>query len=131
MSRFKTCIPVNVGAVLKLLPPHSFVHGHKFNPETNQVEIEWEHDQLKTPYTFAMEFPVASLETKQIPRGVQVLNGGTTPQKAVEVSREKPEVVSQDETAPGEIASDSGGAPEPAAKGKRTKRAAVAGGDGA
>ncbi len=129
MSKFKTCIPVDVDAIKALLPSNSFIHGVTWNPEASQVELQWENDRLKTPYTFSVDFPIESLKAKQVVAGVTVLpdpNGGTTQQKAVATVAEKPETVAQQDEAPSPTTPDDSGQDQPA-KRKRAKGTPAAG----
>ena len=62
MSKFVTSIPVDVAAVKALLPPNSFLHGVTFNAETSSVDVTWENDAHKTPYTFPVPMSVPALQ---------------------------------------------------------------------
>lgn len=76
MSRFKTAIPVDVEAVKRMLPPGTYFHGVTWDPATQTLALEWEHDKVTSPYTFAADFPLAALEGKeQQPKYVKVLPG--------------------------------------------------------
>lgn len=61
MSKFKTAIAVDVESVKGLLPKGSFLHGVEWNKDNSSVELTWEHDALKTKYSFASDYPLAKL----------------------------------------------------------------------
>lgn len=67
MSRFLTTIDVDVQAVLEVLPPRAHPLDVRFNPETCQVEIEWDDDDLVTPWSFAHEYPLELLRARKLP----------------------------------------------------------------
>lgn len=71
MSRFKTIIPVPVAEVKAALPGNAYFHGIKLNDAKDAVVIEWEHDDFKTGYTFAVDFPLATLQARGVPDGVK------------------------------------------------------------
>lgn len=70
MSKFKTTIPISVAAVLAKLPARSYVEGTKLNEARDGVEVIWGCDDLRTGYTFPVEFPLANLEAGSRPQGV-------------------------------------------------------------
>ncbi len=77
MSKFITCIPVDVAAVIAALPPKSYVHSVELTPKlvnTGQpgvfntkfeVEVIWDNDDLKTAYTFPLPYPLEKLIVKK------------------------------------------------------------------
>lgn len=91
MSKFITSIPVDVEAIKAILPDRSYVHGATFNPQEGRVELVWEHDDYRTPYTFPVELPLSVLEMHGVdglPDGIKFVRPGVpTPQQ---VSLDKP-----------------------------------------
>lgn len=65
MSRFKTSIPVDVAAVIKLLPARSYVEAVTLSADRASVELVWGCDDLVTPYTFPVECSVADLQARR------------------------------------------------------------------
>ena len=61
MSKFKTSIPVDIKRVTDALPLSSYLEGVQFNRESSTVEVLWENDRLRTPFTFASEWPAEKL----------------------------------------------------------------------
>jgi hypothetical protein len=70
MSKFVTSIPVDVEAIKRSLPPGAFFHHVQAGVGLERVEVVWEHEGLKTPWDYPLEFPAALLGTKQLPAGV-------------------------------------------------------------
>lgn len=70
MSKFFTPIPVDVQRILDLLPRHTFIHGIKWNAEDKTVEIHWEHDRIRTKYTFPVKFEEFELLSDHYPSEV-------------------------------------------------------------
>ena len=83
MSKFKTVIPVDVAAIVGLLPKNSFVEAVTFDKDAGAVCVTWDNDRLKTPYSFAFDFPAENLKAQRIPEGVTV-EGVTVAGKPVE-----------------------------------------------
>lgn len=68
MSKFTTTIPVAVDEVIGNLPKGSFIHpisGIRLSENRRSLVLEWEHDDLKTPYTRPVEISVAMLNGKE------------------------------------------------------------------
>jgi hypothetical protein len=61
MSKHKTSVPVNVASVIAALPKNSYVHSAELNEARDGVDIVWENDAIKTPYTFPVEYPLDKL----------------------------------------------------------------------
>jgi len=61
MSKYKTCIAVDVQSVIDALPPGVYLHGVEWNESTRQVEIQWEHDALKSGLDHFVDCPRESL----------------------------------------------------------------------
>lgn len=57
MSKFKTSIPVQVEELIGRLPKGSSINGVTLRKDNSAVDVEWEHDNLQTPYTFAVDCP--------------------------------------------------------------------------
>lgn len=57
MSKFKTTIPVDLDGVLSKLPKGSAVLGITLREDKKAVEVVWDHDQFRTPYTFPVDCP--------------------------------------------------------------------------
>lgn len=70
MSQFKTQIPVNLQAVLDLLPAGSFVEGIDWGPDA--VYVRWSHHELVTPWTFHADAPLDRLKAKKLPEGATI-----------------------------------------------------------
>lgn len=87
MSKFVTSIPVDVESVRKLLPAKAFFIGLKFNAESSAVELSWEDDNLVTPYTDAIEFPVEALKNRQLPKLVRLRKDVVAERAAAENKR--------------------------------------------
>lgn len=75
MSKFVTRIPIDIHAVLELLPKRATPLDVLFNPNTATVEVHWDDDDLETGYTFPIEFPAPALEQGRVPPGVRVRAG--------------------------------------------------------
>jgi hypothetical protein len=78
MSRFHTPIPVDLEAIKKLLPQRGVhVHGVVVTQAKDhkdvKVVIDWECSELRTGFTFPVEFSVADLQAKKLPKGVTFL----------------------------------------------------------
>ena len=70
MSKFNTRIPVDVAAVVALLPRKSTVSGvslEQVDDGSHEVVVEWENDWMKSPFTFPVEWPVEKLRSREIP----------------------------------------------------------------
>lgn len=74
MSKFTTTIPVDVQEVVRALPAGSSVQKINVKLESSLttasplpvgIEIIWDNDQLKTPYTFPLDFPLKKLMRKK------------------------------------------------------------------
>jgi hypothetical protein len=75
MSRFHTPIPIDVEAIKALLPQRGLhIHGVLVTQDPEQkdvkVVVDWESGELRTPYTFPVEFSVEDLRGKKLPKGV-------------------------------------------------------------
>jgi hypothetical protein len=55
MSKFKTTIPVDVAGLIQILPKGSSIGPVTLRKDNSAVDVEWEHDDYVTPYTFAVE----------------------------------------------------------------------------
>jgi len=80
MSKFITTLPVDLAGVVKSLPAGSYLHAVRLNPVTSVVEIEWEHDAFRTPWTFGADFPLADLQGRKVPKHVTVVRRVPTPE---------------------------------------------------
>ena len=70
MSKFNTRIPVDVAAVVALLPRKSTVSGvslEQADDGSHEVVVEWENDWMKSPFTFPLDWPEDKLRSKEIP----------------------------------------------------------------
>ena len=124
MSRFKTTILVDVEAVKASLPKNAFIHGIRFVETPPSVELEWEHDDLKTPYTFSMEFSAADLQAKKLPADVKYTapaKGGTTQAKPIAAGPVKVDNVQQTNEGIGNTPAEPGEPAKPVAR--RNRRA--------
>lgn len=83
MSKFITSISVDLPSVVKALPAGSYLHAVRLNPVTSVVEVEWEHDAFKTPWTFCTEFPLGDLLGKRTPKGISLVRRVPTPEQKV------------------------------------------------
>ena len=124
MSKFKTVMMVDVEAIKRELPNNVFIHGVEFQADPPRVELTWEHDGLKTPYTFPLDYPLELLQARQVPKGVTVIEAprGTAGEKPVEPEAEKADTVTQTNESVGEPVTAVEQPEKPG--GKRGKRAA-------
>ena len=60
MSKFKTSIPVDVSQITNLLPARASVLEIRF--EGSAITVEWDDDDLVTPYMYALDFTVEQLQ---------------------------------------------------------------------
>lgn len=88
MSKFITRIPVDIEAVKRCLPPGAFFHGVQAGLGFESIDLVWEHDQLKTPWDYAIEFPAGMLGSNAVPKGVSDLRGIVQSPKPKVQSRE-------------------------------------------
>lgn len=68
MSQFTTSIPINMSEVLSRLPKGAFVHptrALRLSADGSRVELQWEHDHWRTPYTRPVEVSVAQLSGEE------------------------------------------------------------------
>ena len=80
-------------AVRKALPPGAYVEGVEFD-EKEGVALTWDHPGLTTPFTFPVEFPLASLQSGSVPNGVRGnLSPVAAPPAAAEPVAAEPEAV--------------------------------------
>jgi hypothetical protein len=83
MSKFTTTIPVPVDAVLKMLPPNSFVNTVRIGEDKASLVVEWEQDEWRTPYTVPVEVSAKALANEEpLPETVKckrVQNGDVAP----------------------------------------------------
>ena len=73
MSQFSTKIPIDVEAVKRMLPAKSDVQDVTLGQEADGsffVVLEWSNDWMRTPFTFAYEWPLDQLRAKEIPAKV-------------------------------------------------------------
>ncbi len=70
MSTFKTIIHVNIQEAISKLPKRSYVESVTINPERTQAEILWGCDDIKTGFTFPVDYPLSKLETHEPPKEV-------------------------------------------------------------
>lgn len=94
MSTFKTSIPVDVAAVIGLLPEHSHVEAITLDTTEGQppaVVLQWSNHRLKTPYSVPHDFPVANLETKSLPENTTIEDWPPKPKAAPVATAAKPE----------------------------------------
>lgn len=75
MSKFVTAIPVDVHGVLALLPKRATPLDVRFDPELEVVAVEWDDDDLVTPFTFPVEYSIEQLKGQQLPEKTVLRNG--------------------------------------------------------
>lgn len=75
MSKFVTTIPVDVHGVLALLPKRATPLDVRFDPELEVVAVEWDDDDLVTPFTFPLEYSIERLKADQLPEKTVLRNG--------------------------------------------------------
>ena len=90
MSKFITPLPIDLAGVVNALPKGSYLHAVRLNPVTSVVEIEWEHDGFRTPWTFPSEFPLADLLARRSPGTVRIVPRVPTPAPKVVGDPPKP-----------------------------------------
>lgn len=61
MSKFKTSVPITLGAVIAKLPKRSYVEAVTISEDRKSAEVIWGCDDLKTGFTFPVEYPVERL----------------------------------------------------------------------
>lgn len=61
MSKLKTIVPVDAQAVIRSLPPKSFVHSVELNADKTGIEIVWDNDAIKTGRTYPVEYPLEKI----------------------------------------------------------------------
>jgi hypothetical protein len=66
MSKFRTTITVDINALVRRLPPRSAVTQITLRDDMTGVDVEWENDDFKTPYTV----PVDWQNPPAVPEGV-------------------------------------------------------------
>lgn len=71
MSKFTTTLPTDTQAVLEMLPKGSFVHEIKLSESKRAIEIVWDTEELKTPYTFPVPYPLDNLSSGELPANVK------------------------------------------------------------
>lgn len=70
MSKFITNLSIDVQAVLEMLPPGTSIQEVRLTESKRAVEILWENDNLLTPYTVPIPFPLENL-SGDLPKNVQ------------------------------------------------------------
>lgn len=87
MSKFKTSIPLSqeLARIKKLLPPGAYFGGVVFDEVQGDVDLLWEYDTFQTPLDHAKEFPIANLEGKALPKGVNIRASDRVPETVVKV----------------------------------------------
>lgn len=89
MSKFITKLPIDVTEVTGRLPSKSEVREVTWNGK--ELEIQWDNQDLETPFTFPVELTVKDLFDKKLPECVknnQPLTSTLTIKKGVdEVSK--------------------------------------------
>jgi hypothetical protein len=68
MSTFRTHIPIDIEAVMKLLPEGSLITG--ISPTKEGVELKWQNSRLVSPFTFELTFSLEQLRAKELPEKV-------------------------------------------------------------
>lgn len=61
MSKFLTTLSIDVQAVLEMLPAGSSIQDVRLTETKRAVEILWDNDNLRTPYTVPIPFPLENL----------------------------------------------------------------------
>jgi hypothetical protein len=94
MSKFKTSIKVVVEDVKAVLPKGCYLERIEFNAKTNTVEVLWEHDAWKTPFTFPVEMSVETLRDKVadavVPQPEKTgQNVQTSPQETIDIQKRR------------------------------------------
>lgn len=68
MSSFKTSLKLDPRQVIRELPSGASVEGVEWKPDTQELEIVWNHHELVTPFTFALDYPLSMLQAKELPK---------------------------------------------------------------
>lgn len=71
VSRFITKIPVDVKQLLDILHKSVFIHSQTYDEKLMELTVLWESEALPTGYTFPVEYPLADLIAKRLPKAVK------------------------------------------------------------
>lgn len=63
MSKLTTTIPIDIQTVLDAIKavPKSTVHSVELKEDMSGVEVIWDCHDIKTPYTFPVDYPLEKL----------------------------------------------------------------------
>jgi hypothetical protein len=73
MSKFVTSLPLDIEAIKELLPAGSDFSSVEWNKAESRLDFFWEHDKLKTPFTFAHPVSLEALQCEELPREIRDL----------------------------------------------------------
>lgn len=74
MSKFATLIPVDVETLVKALPAGSFLNKIRLADDQKGIVIEWDCDNLRTPYTVPVDIsPSMILDGEHMPACVKII----------------------------------------------------------
>jgi hypothetical protein len=93
MSKFNTNIPVDIDAAFAKLPAGSRVVNFSVDHAKKELVVEWEHDQLKTPYSVPIGWPLDALMAGTLPnmaKDLRTVSVPTPPEPIVEKPSEMP-----------------------------------------
>lgn len=71
MSRFVTKIPVDVKQLLDILHKNAFIHSQTYDAKLQELTVEWELESAHTGYTFPVDYPLADMLAKRLPKSVK------------------------------------------------------------
>jgi hypothetical protein len=93
MSKYTTYMPVDVKEVIGLFPKGTTVLSVSFNPEENKIIILWDNENLVTPFSVPLDFPIDNLLDGKLPDHVSLRGNKpkeTAPSPAVPLASKPP-----------------------------------------
>ena len=90
MSKFVTRIPLAIEQVTAALPLKSIRQAIGLDLKANELRIEWENDDFRTPFTYPVDWPLADLEQKLVPKGVLAVKTAPGPGEAQKLAEASP-----------------------------------------
>ncbi len=73
MSKFHTSIPIDIDAAFAKLPVGSRVVNYSLDQTSRQLAVEWENDNLKTPYNVPIPYTLEDLKDGVLPANTKSL----------------------------------------------------------
>lgn len=91
MSKFITKIPIDLKAVLGLLPKRAHVQEVGWDPQASQLHLRWECDDLATGLSVEVPFELGSLKKRLLPKGTRNVCRDTKPVEVGKPAAGKPD----------------------------------------